>query len=120
MGAGVSDSTEADEKVHAFILRNFRADGIGGDATSTHMRQCDSLRVVSHEMYDGEYGCDTGCECARLEAKLACGHGYTTDHEYGTFGEVSDILADIFGSDRALAAEAEVRRLTEQIEQGER
>lgn len=83
-------SEHANQLVAAWIVRRYRSDG-----KNEHLRGC-SDAVVEVEGYDGQYGCDTGCEYARLEATLTCRHGdRDEDFEYGQFGELADLLEEI-------------------------
>lgn len=61
-----------------------------------HLSTCPQAQV-SFEAYDGTYGCDTGCEYARLEATISCEHDTTFDYEYGEFGELAELLRDLIG-----------------------
>lgn len=84
----------ADERVAAFVVRDFVEKGRVGESEA-HLRACPDVSVAHVEGSDGEYGCDTGCEYARLEASLSCPHGFSVDHEYGAFGDLADILEEI-------------------------
>ena len=86
--------TEADKKVLALVTRYARQ-----DADNLHLRECPQLSVAYPRAWDGEYGCDTGCEYARLEAILTCPHGETENFEYGTFGEIAWLLEDLERND---------------------
>lgn len=81
----------ADAKVAAWVLREFR------DAMHHvgHLATCEQTAVRFVEGNDGMYGCDTGCDYARLEATLTCPHGESQEFEYGQFGELADLLDDI-------------------------
>lgn len=79
-----------DMRVAAWIGQEFRKNG-----ASEHLRACNPL-TVSYKGMDSVYGCDTGCEYARLEATITCPHGESEDYEYGQFGELADLLEDIF------------------------
>ena len=80
----------ANRLVAAWIVRRYRSDG--GNA---HLRVCPDASVEV-EGYDSQFGCDTGCEYARLEATIACPHGdRDEDFEYGQFGELADLLNEI-------------------------
>lgn len=79
-----------DELAERLILRHARA-----DAESRHLRECDGLTVVEPEAYDSFYGCETGCEYARLEARLTCPHGESEDFEYGEFGDITDMIEEM-------------------------
>ena len=91
-------SMDADELVRRFVLRQYRRKyvhaGYSNRAAAEHLQSCPDITVTDQEAYDGEYGCDTGCEYARLEATLRCPHGFSDDFEYGEFGDVADINKD--------------------------
>lgn len=77
----------ADEKVKSYILKTAEAD-------NTHV--CSETTVSFVEGADGFYGCDTGCEYARLEATLTCPHfPKGVEVEYGEWGRLHNLLADI-------------------------
>lgn len=89
----------ADEKVAAYVLREYKAlwhsPGRSAEAWR-HLKQCPEATVSHAEGNDGMYGCDTGCEYARLEATISCPHGFVDEEfEYGAFGELADLLADL-------------------------
>lgn len=86
----------ADEKVARFVLKDFR-EGIVDrcPANARHLAACPDAKAMHVEGEDGTYGCDTGCEYARLTAQIECPHGMSYEHEYGDFGEIADILAEI-------------------------
>lgn len=84
---------EADEKTAAMILRKFQAEFHG--ERHRHLKECADVSVTHSDMYNGTYGCETGCEYARLEATVACPHGHSYDYEYGTFGDLSDLIAEL-------------------------
>lgn len=86
----------ADEKVAAWILRKYRDDGSANPKAWQHLKACPEATVSHTEGNDGMYGCDTGCEYARLEATISCPHGFVDEEfEYGEFGELADILEGI-------------------------
>lgn len=98
---------QANALVSRYILRKFR-EGIHSNLeslvpsfrarvseASEHLVDCPDLHVEEQDATDGVYGCDTGCEYARLEATLGCSHGMTEDYEYGDFGELADMLREI-------------------------
>lgn len=86
----------ADEKVSRFILRDFRSNvGRGSTNDEQHLADCGETVAAHVEAEDGYYGCETGCEYARLLARIECPHVQAVDYEYGEFGEVADMLADI-------------------------
>lgn len=79
---------KADEKVNLYILKLTKED--------RNVHTCEETTVIHLVGSDGEYGCDTGCEYARLEAYLVCPHNPEgIKFEYGEFGNLNDILEDI-------------------------
>lgn len=86
----------ADDLVVRFILRDFRNE-VGSTSTEAerHLAACAEATATHIEGANGTYGCDTGCEYARLTAQITCPHGQEAEHEYGDFGEIGDILIDI-------------------------
>ncbi len=60
-----------------------------------HFKACPDLVVSASDGWSGSYGCDTGCEYARLEAVAQCGHHGPFDVEHGWFGEFSDICDEL-------------------------
>jgi len=90
---------DADELVRRFILREYRKRYVPvhhppGDAMR-HLVACPDLTVTEQEASNGLYGCDTGCEYARLEATMRCLHGFSDDYVYGEFGDLAGIIADL-------------------------
>lgn len=116
----MSDETQqhADALVTRFILRKFRESTLRAETSHSdcdrrrvagaisHLAHCDSVRVVEEERFNGVYGCDTGCDYARLEAVITCDHGERDDFEYGQFGELDELLAEVLEEKRAKEAEA--------------
>jgi hypothetical protein len=89
-------STDADEMVARFILRDFREEvDRYSPPAERHLAKCPDARAAHIEGEDGTYGCGTGCEYARLTAQISCPHGHQVEHEYGEFGEIGDLLEDI-------------------------
>lgn len=100
-------AARADALVTAFILRKFREDTRENEMSqlasfraqvtdaARHLAHCDDARVEDEERTNGAYGCDTGCEYARLEATITCSHGCSEDFEYGEFGDLADLLAEV-------------------------
>ncbi len=60
-----------------------------------HLKECPSLAVTAGEGESGGYGCDTGCDYARLEAEARCEHMGPYDVNHGWFGEFSDIYDEL-------------------------
>lgn len=106
----------ADALVTRFILRKFREDTQRAEKShaiyswqrvteaASHLARCDSAQVAEEERSNGVYGCDTGCEYARLEAVIACDHGFRDDFEYGEFGDLGDLLAEVMKEEREKSA----------------
>lgn len=91
-------STDADALFERTILRKLRNDELDGwpsDDPERHLRTCPAAAVEAVEGTNGTYGCDTGCEFARLEAVVRCPHGVRADVEYGQFGMLADLIADM-------------------------
>jgi hypothetical protein len=86
----MDNGTDADAKVAALVKWKARE-----DAESLHLRECPDLTVEHPDAYNGTYGCDTGCEYARLEADLSCPHGERETFEYGEFGDIADLLREM-------------------------
>lgn len=87
--------SDADERLERVVLAMARQD----EAVDPHLRDCPDLRAGQADGGDGDYGCDTGCEYVRLTATLTCPHGRTGDYEYGSFGELADLIADMAKDD---------------------
>jgi hypothetical protein len=87
----------ADEKVARFILREFR-DNAESDL-ERHLASCPEVTVTHVEGENGTYGCDTGCDYARMTADIQCPHMPAVEFEYGDFGEIAFILEDIESAD---------------------
>lgn len=104
--------TDADRKVAAWVVESLQAPHYRGylddhpvmsvehspkqRRQSDHLRECDSLRVVSFEGSDGSYGCDTGCEYLRIEGRVACDHVPDgAEFTVGEFGELDYWLQDL-------------------------
>jgi hypothetical protein len=86
----------ADERVARYVLADYRQRCYRRwSAEKPHLATCPDATVRHLEGNDGEYGCDTGCEYARLEAVIECPHGETAKHQYGYFGDLADILKEI-------------------------
>ena len=107
-------AAKADAIVSRYILRKFREDTKANmtsplpsfrahvSESAAHLASCPDVHVVDQEATDGSYGCDTGCEYARLEADLVCSHGMREEYEYGAFGELADMLQEICSEQLAL------------------
>lgn len=82
---------DADAKVAAYVLKAFRS-----EYNTHHLATCPDVKVEHPEMNNGMYGCDTGCDYARLEADLSCPHGERYyDYEYGTFGQIDSLIEEL-------------------------
>ena len=82
--------SDADDKVIRLVTQYARE-----GAESEHLRSCPGLTVAYASAEDGEYGCDTGCEYARLEADLSCPHGESERYRYGTFSDIASMMEDL-------------------------
>lgn len=98
----------ADRLVAAYILRAFHSDydrmtyrqGFYRHAAEMHLARCPTMRLTEHEATGGFYGCETGCDYSRFTATIVCGCGRSVDYEYGEFGELADIIADLIEEDK--------------------
>lgn len=92
----------ADAAVARFVLHDFRDEvGRSSSADEQHLAACAEASVAHMDGENGTYGCDTGCEYARLTAQIECPHGRRVEHEYGDFGEIADILEEIQRDERS-------------------
>jgi hypothetical protein len=91
------DDWTPDEKVAAWILYQYqqgqRRDGPG--YPDQHLLTCPEATATDITGGDGYYGCETGCEYVRLEARISCVHGQADVYHYGDFGRLGDILSEI-------------------------
>jgi hypothetical protein len=83
-------SPATDRAVSRWVLGQYR----GGRGPDLHLVECPDV-TVGYSGYGGGYGCDTGCEYIRLEARISCPHGHSDEFEYGDFGEISYLIEDI-------------------------
>jgi hypothetical protein len=83
-------TTDADEKVQRYILNTYRE--LHPDH---HLSSCDEVQVIHPDAEYGTSGCDTGCEYTRFTATIRCPHERHHDFEYGEFGNLADILAEL-------------------------
>jgi hypothetical protein len=91
----------ADQRVTAWILRQYREESRWKPRPErAHLMACDEVEVADASAFDSVYGCDTGCEYARLEADVRCAHGFADSFEYGTWGELPELLLEL---ERALS-----------------
>lgn len=106
-------TTDADEKVRRYILNTYRE--LHPDH---HLSSCDEVQVIHPDAEYGHDGCDTGCEYTRFTATIRCPHEVHHDFEYGEFGNLADILAELDREppapepllpDRALTEQATIR-----------
>jgi len=107
-------AADADALVSRYILRKFREETLNSllspisfsrdrvSEAAKHLVDCPGLRVLEQEAMDSMYGCDTGCDYARLEATVGCSHGFSEDYEYGEFGDMADMLRDILAEQQAV------------------
>ena len=79
-----------DEKVTAWVIMAARK-----KAEDAHLRECPDLSASQPEAENGSYGCDTGCEYARLGADLSCPHGHSEAFTYGDFGDLAEIIEEL-------------------------
>lgn len=83
---------DADKLVARFILATYREPG---KAYNQHLKACPDLIVENPDARDGTYRCDTGCEYVRFEAVITCPHGEREEFEWGKFGNLAGILAEM-------------------------
>lgn len=81
--------THADELLREFILRKYQEEEYG------HLAQCPSLEVTELDASEGSSGYPTDCPTYRLEAELECLHGEQDTYDYGSFGELRDLIDDL-------------------------
>jgi hypothetical protein len=85
--------TDRNERVEAlltaWVLDRYR------DAETGHLAECPDATVVERDVYDSIYGCDTGCEYLRVEARITCPHHQAVDWEDGDFAELADVIKDL-------------------------
>lgn len=86
---------DADAVVAAWIMQQYRYNHGPLTFESTHKGACPEATAQDVQGSDGTYGCDTGCDYARLEADITCPHEPPESYKYGTFGELAWILDDI-------------------------
>jgi hypothetical protein len=104
-----SDSDEltgADAKVRDYFRREvvliYQTNNRGNRADpAKHLSECPDLRTMNLNVYDGTYGCDTGCDYVRYEATVVCPHGFSDEVEIGDFGELTYIVQDILAEEDA-------------------
>lgn len=66
------------------------------DQESRHLEQCPEIVVTAGEGHDGVYGCDTGCEYLRIEAKVTCPHvGVSATFEYSGFNSMDLVFYEM-------------------------
>jgi hypothetical protein len=90
----MSDGRLADAKVAEWVLAKFKAEAV--TVSEKHLAACPGTTVTHVQGGEGSYGCDTGCEYVRLEARVSCPH-HREDYKYGEFGDLADLLGEIFG-----------------------
>jgi len=83
-------SDRADAAVNRWLVKTYRSEG-----DNEHLRACPALTIGEVDARDSTYGCDTGCEYARLEAVASCEHGVRDDFGYGQFGDLASMLEEI-------------------------
>lgn len=100
--------SNADELVRRSILRKYREQisrmGDSGWAyrASPHLATCPDIDVIDPDALDGR--CSEGtCPRAELIATLRCPHGEEIDYEWGTFGDLNNLIALLEREERELA-----------------
>jgi hypothetical protein len=96
----VSYQYRTDDLVREMVLARLRSNGGSGgifdrDEIAQHMTACPDVTVKDFVASDGTYGCETGCEYARLEAVLSCPHHENVEYEYGEWGELADMIEEM-------------------------
>lgn len=81
---------DADERLNRLVMHLLREDG-----AHPHLASCPDAAVRDATGGNGWYGCDTGCEYVRLEARVSCPHGYDAEFEYGEFGDMESLFEDM-------------------------
>lgn len=96
----------ADELLADYILDAYRKEHshYATREPMNHLADCDEVTITHPVGEDGVYGCDTGCSYYRLSANLTCPHGESEEYEYGDFGEIGDIIAELEAGAREHAA----------------
>lgn len=60
-----------------------------------HFKGCQEVEI-KFDLYDDQYGCDTGCEYVRLEATIECeACEIKQTVEYGEFGEMGSLIRSL-------------------------
>lgn len=92
-------AAEANAKVKKWILNRYHENWSVRQG-HPHLVDCPDAVVKDLDGENGIYGCDTGCEYARLTATIRCPHGYVDDDwGYGEFGDLAGILDEILGEE---------------------
>lgn len=81
----------SDELVKKWLWSKYIQD----EEASPHFVGCPDAEMT-FVLEDGEYGCDTGCEYMRLEARIKCEHTdlvHTID--YGEFGDTHYFIREL-------------------------
>ena len=75
----------------AWLLARYRE---AGDS-ERHLRICPETVVVDHEVTDGTYGCDTGCEFLRWSVTVQCPHHERHEVNDGEFGDMRTVITGL-------------------------
>lgn len=81
----------SDELVKRWLWAKYKAH----EDADSHLKSCETADM-DLDMNDGEYGCDTGCEYLRMEARIKCEHTelvHTID--YGEFGTLYYLILEL-------------------------
>ena len=81
---------DADERVTRFIIRTYREEG-----SNEHLTECPDLTATLKHMNTGPGACDTGCDRVEFTAAMTCQHGVDDTFEWGDWGELPDMLAEL-------------------------
>lgn len=94
--------SDADERVARFIVKTYREEGF-----DEHLTECADLTATLEDMNTGPGACDTGCDRVQFTAAMACPHGIREQFEWGDWGDLPDMLAEM---DREASAVPEEER----------
>jgi hypothetical protein len=68
----------------------------GEKNVNRHYFECPKVNVRFEDAYDGDYGCDTGCEYYRVAGVIYCPHVEGSfSFDYGDFGQMMDHVPGI-------------------------
>ncbi len=94
---GTEDTAQgdrADALVAAYVMDQYRE-----EHPKRHKATCADASTSEVDKQDGQYGCDTGCEYARLSTEIVCPHEPAEDYDYGEFGDIAGIVEYLLSKD---------------------